>query len=256
MPAELVEQHFAQVAKNILRNSRRSLAQLVAAVRSSIMPATPLPNYVTLNEAVTLVAFGHARTPSEEMALRRPYHDRLLQLIDLCQAEATSDSSYRHFPKRLPSLPLSALIGLLEETRSHWPPSACALHATAVELDRQSVTFLEQYESGLHRVLGQVAEGRRKMFGRIAPHPASPVVLVPPPYCLGAVTIGHTWRDIGPTGSIESRPKAGSILHTRQGLLPILRDAVLERRGLVPLDVSPRSETVHNTKLLNELEKW
>lgn len=88
--------------------------------------------YITLNEAVTWLAFGEPRAPNEELEMRRLEQLKITTLIDICLTEAQSTDNCALFPKRLAYWPLRALVDRLDCHRNHWPPSAKRLRALAV----------------------------------------------------------------------------------------------------------------------------
>jgi len=198
------------------------------------MPATFESKDVSLNEAVTLIAFGEARTPGEEQALRIADQKHLVALIDRCCADAAGKAKYRRFPKQLPYFPISALIERLEDNRKRWPPSAVELHGYAQRLVGKWGAYLERYEPALHRILGWAAEGKIRAVGKTGAHPGAPVIEIERLYFLAKITISHTWRDIGPVTGQE-HPQVGSILRAVSGSVPILYDVAVLRKDLAGL---------------------
>ena len=112
--------------------------------------------------------------------------------------------------------PLPELVDVLDAHRAHSPPSAVALKGHADRLIQIRTAYRVCYEARFVEILGLVGEGKVSMIGRTGQHPASPVVRVEPTYCLGQVTIGHTWSDLGPTVSDDDRPPAPGSRSQRQ----------------------------------------
>lgn len=205
------------------------------------MSATLESKYVSLNGAVTRLAFGDARTPNEELNLPIADQKHLAALIDRCHAEASGDDRYHPFLKPLPFYPVSTLIERLPRDRNCWPPSAVELHAYAKGLVSTRASYAELYEATFRWILSRAAEGMPRVIGRTAAHLGAAVEYVEPLYFLANVTLGHTYRDIGPVTGDGCIRAGSSILHPRKGSVPIFYDVMVLKKDLNKLrgDVVP-----------------
>jgi hypothetical protein len=131
----------------------------------------------------------------------------------------------------------------------------------AVELVQHVlVPVLRKSTSGNYRrslALLAAAVGSSAMLGRTGTHASTPVTNIVSAYFLGGVTISHTWSDVGPSVWIDERPKAGSILHTGPGVLPIFYDVMIPRKALLKLGgQSVLDQGADAARLTSEMEEW
>ena len=101
------------------------------------MPQSQTAAFITLNEAVTQLAFGEAQTPGEYRAQRKQENAKIRRLIDRCLVEVSADATYAGFPSLLSVEPLNSLIFRLEEAPSPRPPSYAWLLKSAKRLTRE-----------------------------------------------------------------------------------------------------------------------
>jgi hypothetical protein len=181
----------------------------------------PRSHYVSLNEAVTLTAFGEARTPEQEITLRRMDQHKVRDLVIRCQDEAKEKPAFFGFRGPLPYLPLAALKDRLNELRHQWPPSANDLHRLVERVELKWRRYDEEYAVALDQIFDSLRQHKSQLVGRTGVHRAAPVRVIKPIYFFGAVTIGHDMSSVGPPVAIQELPRPGAILHTRPGLIPI-----------------------------------
>lgn len=183
--------------------------------------------FITLNAAVTWLAFGKQRTPSEELELRRVDQHKIVDLIDACGVEVREDSRFASFPHALPLWPLRALVERLDQHRDHWPPSAKTLRALAVRLEGKWLRYDDDYDRALGRIIEAAQGGRLDLLGQASRRAGAEFRVMPPASLLGDVTIDHLRTDLGPDVTARERPRPFAILKSGAGLQPIAYKVVV-----------------------------
>ena len=100
------------------------------------MPNVSLPAFITINEAVTWLAYGNPRPAEISTTVYIRENQKLQSFIDACLEEVNKKKKFSAFPKRLPTQPLSALLAELESVRGPYPASFAPLLRNAKRLSR------------------------------------------------------------------------------------------------------------------------
>jgi hypothetical protein len=91
--------------------------------------SSPKPSrLLSLNEAVTFLAFGKSRTPEQELELHRVEQRKVSDLVTQCRTEPPGRPEFSTFQGRVPTGPLSVLREWLDDRRDNWPSSAATLY--------------------------------------------------------------------------------------------------------------------------------
>jgi hypothetical protein len=206
------------------------------------------PSFITLNAAVTWLAFGKQRTPNEELELRRSDQHKIVKLIDVCLDEARKSTRYASFPRHLPFWPLSALVDCLDHHRGRRPPSAEKLR----DLAARQLAKWQRYDAQYDQALGQIVEaaraGKLELYGEASQEAGAKVGAIPAVGLLGHVTIDHQRANLGPDVTASDRPRPFAILRSRPGLQPIFYNVATRqeqfrkvfRNALAGTDKAPR----------------
>lgn len=189
-----------------------------ALVKTDLLP---------LNALVTQASFGISRTASEELEVLRADQLKLHDVVTRLQASAFQAGDHRF--NKLPRWPLSALLEFLAENFDLKSQPARDLVDLARTLVDHQHRYAATYQQALDEIFFSSAKGETLWFGRTAVHRSAPYRFIEPTYFLGAVTIGHTRTDVGPTAYLHNnRPLAGSILKSGPDLLPIFFDVAVQ----------------------------
>jgi hypothetical protein len=223
-------------------------------------------SFITLNEAVTWLAFGEMRTPSEECDSRCADQKKLRELIDQSVHQAQTSEKYQDFPTCLPYNPRSALIDRLELCRSSWPPLAKTLYSLAKRQEAEQRHYDEQYETALSIILDAAADERIELVGQVSAMPGAQVCVIPSTDVLGQATIDYKRAHLGPDTTADRRGRPYAILKCGPSLARNYYNVQVSRRrfrekfksSLRPLSSQSRRETHERIRAwyLSRYENW